>query len=91
MREDQRRRLEGVLDALDRLFDGVSDVAEIQELVAAVAVDLDDVDEWSAVLERAATDLRVVMTSGQDRHGRQAAGLTATDDLRIMIADLPPL
>lgn len=86
MTNDEKRLLENVLDALDRLFDRESSIIDVHALIFATSKALPNAD-YFAVLDNAVDRLEIIIRSGLDTEGQRDAALTATNDLRIFLAE----
>lgn len=85
MSEVERTLLSNALDALDRLHDGDSTVADVYDLFYATAAALRDTDyhtPFAAVLPALAEVVRFV----EGRETRRSKALWVTDDLRQYLA-----
>lgn len=75
------------LDALDRLFDGVSSVIEVQALLFATGQALRGTPHLPH-FEGPATELLAVIRSGESVEEMRERALTVTDELRHYLAEL---
>ncbi|HEY9010137.1 MAG TPA: hypothetical protein VIN06_03890 [Devosia sp.] len=81
--------LNNQLDALDRLFDGEAGIADVCALAYATAVALRG-DHLVPVLESAANELSALQRKSLSVEDARAAALTATDHLRVTLAEALP-
>jgi len=82
--------LNNQLDALDRLFDGETGVADVYALAYATAVALKD-DDLVPVFDKAANELLALQRKSLSVTEAQAAALAATDHLRAALSAALPL
>jgi uncharacterized protein YllA (UPF0747 family) len=84
--KDERRLLENVLDALDRLFDRESTVTDVYALLVATAVAVRG-SSFSAPVEAPLRRLRDLVQSKTLPERRRDIGLELTDELRQFVAE----
>lgn len=85
---NNRALLNNLIDALDRLFDGETNVVDVHAIVYATAEAL-ETDELNSHLVQAATALEGVLRNLNGEAARRRA-LAVTDPLRIVVAEALP-
>ena len=81
--------LNNQLDALDRLFDGETGIADVYALAYATAVALKG-DDLVPVFEIAANELLALQRKSLSVAEARAAALAVTDHLRVTLAEALP-
>ena len=89
MQQPEAQLLDNLLDCLDRLFDGETDVIDVHDLVYATLVALCETSH-AAVLGPAEKELLAIVRSQNSRDQQRDAALMATDDLRKHLASVLP-
>ena len=80
-----RALLANVLDALDRLYDGETEVIDVQVLLQATASAVPE-SEFSSALSEASIELHSLLRAGIAGTAGQVQALSATDRLRRLLA-----
>ena len=89
MQKLESQLLGNLLDCLDRLFDGETNVINVHDLVFATLAALSDTPH-ATVLRPAERELIAIARSQASRDQKRDAALVATDDLRKHLASVLP-
>ena len=89
MQTTKSQLLDNLLDCLDRLFDGETNVIDVHDLVYATLAALSKTAH-AAVLSTAQTELMVIATLRTSQEQQRDAALNATDELRKYVASVLP-
>ena len=86
--ESVRALLSNALDALDRLYDGKSEVVDVYSVLYATGQALSDT-EFFGLFEEAAGQLHLVLRLNLSKVESRSRALDATDRLRLALAEGP--
>lgn len=89
MQTTESQLLDNLLDCLDRLFDGETNVIDVHDLVYATLASLSETAH-AIVLSTAEKELMAIARSQNSRDQQRDAALVATDDLRKYLASVLP-
>jgi len=79
--------LENVMDALDRLFDGKSDIIDVQRLLFTTFQAL-PTSYISELINQTNKDLKIVIQKSKNKDSQREDALNITNELRIKLAEL---
>lgn len=86
MTNDERKLLDNILDALDRLFDTESTAVDIYVLIFATSKALSNT-EYFVILDNAVNNLEEIVSSKLKADDERSEALKVTNDLRIFLAE----